>query len=102
MGSPPYIKTGIHNNVAAGKFFKFCNQRMILRMRLYINRLDAGWIINVGDGWNVGSLHVQFVDPKQRVLFIGHLASVSFFLIRKDQHVRAVAIDIEPIRYVFT
>ena len=48
-----HVERSVHHKWAAGAFLKGGDQRVILRVRIFVNRLNTGRIVDMRDCWNV-------------------------------------------------
>src|SRR6188508_3408346 len=94
------IETGIDQDWAPGKLLKACKQCMIPRVCAAVDGLDPRRIIDVSNSRDGGARHIQFVDPKQRLLVLSHCPTAFFANVGHQEHVRRIAVKIEPIRNV--
>lgn len=66
-----------------------------------VDGLDAGGVVDVGDGWDRGSRDIEFVDTEECFLFGSH----GYLLVCSDggdeEHVGAVNVEVEPFGKMF-
>src|SRR5215472_12891651 len=72
-----HIEAGIDENWAAGQCLKTAQQRMVARVGLTMHGLNPRRIIDVGDGWDLRTRHVQLVDAEEIALGFADCAATA-------------------------
>src|SRR5262245_49686209 len=67
-----------------------------------IDGLDTRRIIDMRHSRDLGTQDLEFLDSEERLLLLGHLLTALLDDVGDEEHVRAVAIHLEPIRDLLT
>ena len=82
---------------AAGARLEGGEQRVITRVCLFVNCLDTRRHVDMSNSRDFRADGIEFFDPKKLFVFVRHRVTPVLKDIGNDEHVRAVAIDLEPI-----
>ena len=74
---------------------------MIARVRLFVNCLDPRRHVDMSNSRDFRADGVESIDPKKLFVFVRHRVTSILKDVGNDEHVRAVAIDLEPLGHVF-
>jgi hypothetical protein len=94
----PDVEAGVHDHGTAGLRLEGADQRVIARIGVGMDGLDARRIIDMGDGWDVGARDVQLFDAEQGLFRLGHGPAPFPDDVGDHQHIGAVFVDLEPVR----
>ena len=72
---------------------------MIQFMVFPVDGLNAGRIVDVGDGWDLRTRHVQLLDAEQSFLLAGHGNPLAFGHRSHQEHVRTFPVDLKILRH---
>src|ERR1019366_9559600 len=92
-----HVEARVHEHRASGHGFESRQQRVEPRVGFPVHGLDTRRVIDVRRGRNVRTRNVQLVDAEQRLLLGGHCPAPALDHPRRDEHVRAVAVQLEPV-----
>jgi len=95
------IEAGVHQSRAAGARLEGGEQRVITRVCLFVNCLDTRRHVDMSNSRDFRADGVESVDPKKLFVFVRHRVTPILKDVGNDEHVRAVAIDLEPLGHVF-
>src|SRR5262245_30253251 len=96
-----HVEAGVDDHRAAGLLLEALDQRVVLRIGLLVHRLHARRVVDVRHRRDRGARHVELLDAEQRLLLLGHRDALVLGDVRHQQHVRALAVELEILRDVF-
>src|SRR6476660_9438797 len=76
------------------------DQIVIEPVGLAMDSLNPRGIVDVRHGRNVRSRNAEFLGTKEALLFLRHRSPAAFHHGRDQEHVRTVAVELEPVRYI--
>src|SRR5215469_14980311 len=97
-----HVEAGIDQHRATRELFELRQQPMEHRIGAGIDGLYSRGIVDVSNGRDLRTGHVEFFNAKQLLFFHSHRAPSVLSDIGDDQHIGTVAIKLEPIRGVLT
>src|SRR6266478_2234240 len=97
-----YVEARVDNYWTTSLQAKGFDDFPVKRICLMSHRLYSGRIIHVGYRRNLRSLHIQLIDAPKRLLFHRHLSPTRLCDISYQQHIRAIGVQLEPVRDLFS
>ena len=99
-GLTPDVERGVDDHRAAALLAEGVDHRVVARVVVGVDGLDPGRVVDVGDGGDRRPADVELVDAKELLLLLGHRGAAIFPDRRHQQHVGALAVDLEVVRHV--
>src|SRR5205807_4661610 len=101
-GLASHVEASVHDEWAAGLAMKGVDDLPIDRIEFAANSLDARRIIDMSDGLDIRSLHIQFIYSPKFLFIGGHFAAMALGNIGDQHHVGTVLVQIEPFSYLLS
>src|SRR5437762_5709585 len=95
-----HVEAGVDDDRAARLLLELADQVVEARVGFLVHRLHARRIVDVRHRWDRGARHVQLLDAEELLLFLAHRDAVLVANVGDEQHVRALAIDVEVLRRI--
>src|SRR5579859_175535 len=94
------VEAGVYDNRAAGALVKPLQQSVIARVGFLVYSLNARGIIHMRHGWYFATRHIEPGDARELLLLRCDRLAPLLHNVSHQQHVRAVAIQLEPFGHV--
>src|SRR4051812_9333685 len=95
-----HVEAGVHDDRRAGLALEARDQIVEARVGFLVDGLDACRVVDVRHRRDRRARHVQLLDAEELLLFLGHRDAVLLAYVGDQQHVRALALDLEVLRRV--
>src|SRR5262249_12209237 len=96
----PHVEARIYDDGAARPRHEAFKEGVVERVGLTMHGLNSRRVVDVRDGRNPRSRHVELLDPEQTLLLGRHRDAVLFRDRRDQEHIRRISVKVEPLRDV--
>src|SRR5688572_25904568 len=95
-----HVEARVDDHRASGLLLEAGDEVVVARVGLLVHGLHARRIVDVRDRRDRGARHVQLLDAEELLLLLGHCDAVLPGYVGDKQHVRALGVELEPLRRI--